>query len=491
MATDTAGPAVASPEGGPVAATSGRAPSFSRESRAVLLIPLDSRISRALVLALVLVGGAALARAIVAPALAEYLAPRAAPIERLERAVAWDPGSPDLHLRLARAQMARLDPGDGDEARAHVRIALRLRPTHGGTWLQLAQILDGDGEAAQAREALATALRLDRHDVVLRWEAALLALHWGERAAALEHLRYVLAVDPGQRDAAFQLARALVPAGEALSGLLPEGAEPLTGILAVAVQHRDLPLAEAAWEQRAPLTPALPAALQRAYLELLLQEGRGRDARRLWLALVPSGRPGAPGDAVWNGGFESESLLGWGLDWQVRRSWGVEIGLDRFVAAQGRQSLRLAFNSFPTLDFSGVSELVPVEPGREYQLRVLVKALDFTTRSGLKLQVVMADEQAEVLAETPTVTGTTADWVPLATRVRVPEAVTLVRVQLRREKAPGPEGNLAGKVWVDDVSLTPIGSGSPLVSSTPSSGAPSTSAPASRSGEPRGEKGPA
>ena len=31
----------------------------------------------------------------------------------------------------------------------------------------------------------------------------------------------------------------------------------------------------------------------------------------------------------------------------------------------------------------------------------------------------------------------------------------LVRVQLRREKAPGPEGNLAGKVWVDDVSLTP------------------------------------
>jgi len=33
----------------------------------------------------------------------------------------------------------------------------------------------------------------------------------------------------------------------------------------------------------------------------------------------------------------------------------------------------------------------------------------------------------------------------------------MIRVRLRREKAPGPEGNLGGKVWVDDVSLTPAG----------------------------------
>ena len=33
----------------------------------------------------------------------------------------------------------------------------------------------------------------------------------------------------------------------------------------------------------------------------------------------------------------------------------------------------------------------------------------------------------------------------------------MIRVRLRREKAPGPEGNLGGKVWVDDVSLTLVG----------------------------------
>src|SRR5262249_54479484 len=77
--------------------------------------------------------------------------------------------------------------------------------------------------------------------------------------------------------------------------------------------------AQAAWERRAPLTPALPPSIQRAYLELLLRDGRGRDARRLWLALVPDGRPSAPGNAVWNGSFERGSLLGWGLDWHGRR----------------------------------------------------------------------------------------------------------------------------------------------------------------------------
>jgi hypothetical protein len=35
--------------------------------------------------------------------------------------------------------------------------------------------------------------------------------------------------------------------------------------------------------------------------------------------------------------------------------------------------------------------------------------------------------------------------------------MSVVRVQLRREKAPGPEGNLGGKIWVDDVSLTRVG----------------------------------
>ena len=63
----------------------------------------------------------------------------------------------------------------------------------------------------------------------------------------------------------------------------------------------------------------------------------------------------------------------------------------------------------------------------------------------------------QVLGETAAIAGTTADWVALETRVQVPADTSLVMVLLRREKAPGPEGNLGGKVWLDEVTLTPVG----------------------------------
>jgi tetratricopeptide (TPR) repeat protein len=308
----------------------------------------------------------------------------------------------------------------------------------------------------RTRQAFDTAIRMDRHNVWLRWEAALLVLRWGDRETALDHLKYVIEVDPAQRDAAFQLARALLTSGEPVAGLLPTEAEPLTGLLATAVRQRDLVIAQAVWERRDPLSPAIPLALQREYLDLLLARGRGEEAGRLWLAMAPKGSPRAPGDLIWDGGFEAGTLLGWGFDWQVQRIRGVEVTLDRFVAARGRHSLRLAFNGLPTLDFAGVWQMVAVEPGREYALRALARARDFHTRSGLKLQVATPDGE-RVLAESPMVAGTTPDWAVLETRVRIPDKLSVVLVRLRREKVTEPEGNLGGKVWIDEVSLTLLG----------------------------------
>ena len=134
----------------------------------------------------------------------------------------------------------------------------------------------------------------------------------------------------------------------------------------------------------------------------------------------------------------------------------MEVSLDRFAAASGRQSLHLSFNSFPTLDFYGVYQRVAVEPGSAYHLRALAKALEFTTQSGVKLQVVTPDGE-QVLGETAAIAGTTADWVTLEAHVQVPPNITLVVLRVRREPAPGPEGNLGGKVWLDDTTLTPVG----------------------------------
>jgi tetratricopeptide (TPR) repeat protein len=216
----------------------------SRSHRTVL-VRLESRGWRVLAVVLLLSGAACIGKAIMAPAIAEHLASGASTESDLRRALAWAPDDPELHLRLARVLAGSFD-GDLDAARRHLDMALRLRPTHGETWFELALLADRRGETGPAQAALETALRLDPHNVDLRWDTALVLLRRHEPDAAIEHFRYVIAADPRRRDAAFQLASALVPPGASTSTLMPTEPLALTGLLAAAVDRGDVSLAGAA-----------------------------------------------------------------------------------------------------------------------------------------------------------------------------------------------------------------------------------------------------
>jgi len=367
-----------------------------------------------------------------------------------------DSHSPARLRQRAEAAQARLPDPDLDGAQRFLAEALRLRPTHGPTWLDLAILLDRRGEREGARQALATATRLDPHNAALRWEAALLGLRWGDRDLALDHLAYVLVVDAARRDAAFQLAQSLLGRGEAVARLLPSEPRALDALLDVAMARGEVALARAVWERREALRPPAAPEARRRYFDLLLREGLGQEARALWPGLVTERLPASPGNLVWNGSFESARLLGWGFDWHVPRVWGVEARLDRGTADDGGQSLRLSFNAPPTLDYTGVYQTVAVEPGHEYRLRARAMAFELQTSSGVKLQVTTRQGE-QLLAETGDVHGTSASWVDLETRVRVPDDVSLVRVRVRRERPTGPEGPLSGRVWIDAVTMTPAG----------------------------------
>src|SRR5439155_22485985 len=170
-------------------------------SARVVLIPIEAQARRAVVLVLTLVAAATIAAAIIRPVVAMYLADRATTVGALERALAWDPRDPDLHLRLGRAYVSLAERPDYERARRHLESALGLRPTDAYSRMELASLFDRQGDRDHAREALDAALRADPHSVTIRWQAALLAFELGDREQALEHFRYVLAVDPSQQDA--------------------------------------------------------------------------------------------------------------------------------------------------------------------------------------------------------------------------------------------------------------------------------------------------
>src|SRR5262249_35689949 len=344
-------------------------------------------------------------------------------------------------------------PAETGRAADHYAAAIALRPTDAYPRLLLALLADMQGNRQAARASLDETVHLDPHNVGIRWEAGLLALGWDDKAAALDHFKYVLSVDPNQRDAAFQLARTLLGPAEDPAILLPTDVDGLNNVIAAALRQQDMSLAGIAWRQRIQLEPPPTEELVKYYVGVTIDKGAGALARAAWLSFVTDGSRASGSNTVWNGGFETERLLGWGMDWRVQKTWGVDVALDRFVAAAGSRSLRLTFNSFPTLDFDGVTQMVAVEPRREYRLRALAKATDFTTRSGLKLQVVVPGVVEQFLAETPTISGTTDDWVPLEASVTIPANRSRVMLKVRGEPTAEPEGNRGGKVWLDEVSL--------------------------------------
>src|SRR5262245_17642999 len=140
-----------------------------RAPERVILVPLESPALRLLVLIVVVVGAAWMAKVILSPAIADYLLSHASGISDLRRAVAWNPSNPALHLRLAHAYDSTMDTSGTKQAQHEFEMALRLQPTFGPTWLQLALLAHRLGERERARQALDTALRLDPHNVRLRW----------------------------------------------------------------------------------------------------------------------------------------------------------------------------------------------------------------------------------------------------------------------------------------------------------------------------------
>jgi len=398
--------------------------------------------------------GAGLARAAVGPAVAQYRAAGTASVAALEAALDWDGTDPTLHRRLADLQQSQLAP-DLDGAERNLRATLSRRPTDAAAWLSLALLFDRRADQARARGALDAALRVDPHNGPVRWEAALLELRWNESQAALAHLRELLTDDPVMRRPAYWLTRSLLPGPQQVADLIPTEVAPLSGVLEFAINYHEVPLAEILWERRAALEPPIGAPLQRRYLELLLLEGQGAAARRLWPRVVAPAQGDTPGDLIWNGGFEAPSLLGWGFDWQVTGPDTGDVALDRDVVARGAQSLRVSFRSSPTGTGPTVFQNVVVKPGREYRLRALVQGADFIGDPGVRLELIPA--QGGPTLGVKAITLRTGEWEPVELRVIMPPSVTMIQVRLRRERSSELSGMLGGRIWLDDVSLVEIG----------------------------------
>jgi tetratricopeptide (TPR) repeat protein len=107
-----------------------------------------------------------------------------------------------INLGLALHQNAKLD-----EAIAHYRAAVRLRPNYAEAHNNLAVALVDQGKIDDAIEELLEAIKAKPRDEVYHLNVAVLLNQKGNRTAAVEHLETALKLNPGYADARRELDR--------------------------------------------------------------------------------------------------------------------------------------------------------------------------------------------------------------------------------------------------------------------------------------------
>jgi len=131
-------------------------------------------------------------------------------------------------------------------------------------------------------------------------------------------------------------------------------------------------------------------------------------------------------------------------------------GLDTSNFHSADHSLMVQFSGKQNLDYHNVFQYVKVEPGKSYRLQGFFRTEGITTDSGPRLEVRDVYDPASLDKFSESLTGNTEGWTSVILDFKTTPKTTLVLVMLARLPSQKLDNQIAGRVWLDDVSLTPL-----------------------------------
>jgi len=329
-------------------------------------------------------------------------------------------------------------------------------PSAAAAWCDLGDAMFANGRVDEASAAFANAVAVAPNIPAVRERVADYYFRVGDVPRALIEGSTALATSEPSRARIFDMyLRRGVPVDTVLSRGLPPGAAVARAYLRALIQADRGDYAAAAWAWTASHHYA-DEALARDFVHYLFARGDYEQAARSWAGYVGDRATGyLQSSFVFDGGFESMPS-GTEFDWQLGGLDGdrVVVSLDPEVARSGKQSLRIRFGGADNVDFHHTRQVVFVTPG-VYTFAALVRAMGVTTDRGLAFHLYDAADPRNIDLWTTELTGTTG-WTSLEQTVTIPAGVSLLTVEIAREKSDQFDSHIAGTLWVDDVTLTPI-----------------------------------
>lgn len=346
-------------------------------------------------------------------------------------------------------------PEDLVRSQEEFEKAVSLSPHDYRLWLELARSYEKNGNSEKAETAFRKTLELAPNYAQVQWTVGNFLLRQDKNDEAFELIRAAASKD-------FNLAAsASAVAWNIYDGDLPRirgyfgDSLNLRGGLAVflagqgkideAMEVWSTIPKEAMGGQLAPLGDALVKKLIDAKRYLLIV--KFQELQNL--------NPPKPGE-ITNGGFEGAIYISGGgiFDWQFTDGEDVQIGVDPSQVRDGAKSTALMM----ILDSDGrsfrtVSQTVPVEPGVKYQFNVAYKS-NIEYRPTMRWEIVNTVDSA-IIGGTAALSEKT-DWTSATAEFTVPDKTEGVLIRLVRLGCDSIICPLTGRVWFDDISLTPL-----------------------------------
>ena len=394
------------------------------------------------------------------------LATHAAGLDTLvgyERAVRLEPNNARNWYLLGHYWQYNIENPDPLRAIGYYQHALALNPHSADAWLDLASAYDGEAQTVEARKAFLSAQKAYPSSADVAWRYGNFLLRQDSPALAFQEIHFAIVEDPRRAAEGFSRCSRVEPdAQKILDKVIPPSKDAYVAILRDLAASRQIDPALDVWKRLVALHPQLSPGEVRGFTNLLLQDGRLSDIRRVWqqaVAMMPNPPPpDPPGSIIWDGGFES-GLVGDGLAWQFPRERnGVLVNLDRSQKHGGNQSLRLLFSGKENVNYTDACHFAIVEPGVSYRLSGWVQTTGLETNEGIRLRLSFGGKTGITAVETPDVRGS-EPWTKLSLLWTAPRDPGLVNVCIVRHAGSNFEENVQGSAWVDDVSLVPVFAG--------------------------------
>ena len=339
--------------------------------------------------------------------------------------------------------------------------AAALNPRGPQAWLELSVAYGLHGDADKAQAYLRRASFLAPQLPSIQWVVGNFYLLQGNTDESFRHFKVTL--NGGHRYDGILFRTAWKAAGDGekiLRELIPPRLDTEFSYLEYLLSENKLSETMAVWERIASSPQKFEPNRVKRFMDRLFTARMLGEADQVWndlraKRLISSVYQPTAQNLIINGNFE-EDIIDVGYDWRIGRIEGVQAASDEGNFHSPGHAMRIRFAGKANLSYWHVYQYIRVEPKRKYRLQAFLKTDGITTDSGPRLRVVDVYDPEQLTKFSESLTGSTRGWNQTILDFATVPTTELIMVSLARVPSTKLDNLIAGTVWLDDVTLTPL-----------------------------------